>query len=460
MLSVYFVDDDELIIEELIHIINWNEYGFKVCGYSTDSIFAKKEILELNPTLVISDVQMDGLSGLELAEEVGKINNKINFCFLSVFDKFDYAIEAIRLGAIRYLKKPIRVNELSNLLRETKNKVLENFSFKLSTILLNDGSNQQLALKKLFENSPLFDNERNFRIAVLYGENKGKLDLSNCCSSYETLYKDDVMEINIMFDLNLNELKLVSEIHNIAIGVSKENNEYNQISKRIKEARIASKQEFISGKKEMVVFKENIHIENLIKEIENTKNAYELKHIINHLKEKIEEINLTANYIQKIYTVISYNLIRHNVMEYNEEIINLSALYFYNSLDEMIENLLDNFEQITVDDYNLSLLSEIKKDLEENISKKISLSEYAKKYGYNTSYFSQLFKKISGITFAEYLISLKIEKAKELIVSNTRLSLRSIASIVGYDDYYHFSKMFKKYTNYTPTEFKEMSQKE
>ena len=67
------------------------------------------------------------------------------------------------------------------------------------TILLNDGSNQQLALKKLFENSPLFDNERNFRIAVLYGENKGKLDLSNCCSSYETLYKDDVMEINNMF---------------------------------------------------------------------------------------------------------------------------------------------------------------------------------------------------------------------------------------------------------------------
>ena len=460
MLSVYFVDDDELIIEELIHIIDWNEYGFKVCGYSTDSILAKTEILELNPTLVISDVQMDGLSGLELAKEIGKINRKINFCFLSVFDKFDYAIEAIRLGAIRYLKKPIRVNELTNLLKETKTKVLEKFTYKLSSILLNEESNQQLSLKKLFDNSPLFEKNKIFRIVVLYGNLKDRIDLSNCCSSYERLYNDEVMEIDIMFEINLEMLQEISSINNIAIGISEANSDYSKISKQIKEARIASKQEFISGKKEMIIFKENQLVDNLIKEIENTKSAYELKYIINHLKEKIFEINLTVNYIQKIYTVISYNLIKHNVMEYNEEVINLSALYCYNSLDDMIDSFLDNFEQITVDDYNLSLLAEIKKDLEENISKKISLSEYAKKYGYNTSYFSQLFKKISGTTFAEYLISLKIEKAKELIVTNSRLSLRSIASIVGYDDYYHFSKIFKKYTNYTPTEFKEMSQKE
>lgn len=460
MLTVYFVDDDELIIEELVHIINWDKNGFKVIGYSSDPIKAKEEILALKPTLVISDVQMDRLNGLKLAEEIGEVNNKINFCFLSVFDKFDYAIEAIRLGAIRYLTKPIRVNELVNLLKETKNKVLEKFSYKLSALLISDNTKKQIALENLFENSSLFEKNVNFRIVVLYSNLEINVDLSKYCSSYERLYKDETMEINIMFNLNISELKEKFSKTNIAIGISSENSNFSKISSQIKEARIASKQEFITGYKDVVLYEENIEVENLIKEIENTSTSYELKNIISHLREKIEEINLLVNDLQKIYTVISYSLIRLNVMEYNEEIINLSALYFYNSLDEMIQDLLDNFEQTVVEDYNISLFMEIKKDIEDNLSKRVSLSEYAKKYGYNTSYFSQLFKKISGTTFAEYLISLKIEKAKELIVTNSRLSLRSIASIVGYDDYYHFSKMFKKYTNYTPTEFKELSQHE
>ena len=60
---------------------------------------------------------------------------------------------------------------------------------------------------------------------------------------------------------------------------------------------------------------------------------------------------------------------------------------------------------------------------------------------------------MTGATFAEYFIQLKISKAQTLI-SSSNLLLADIASRVGYDDYYHFSKIFKKYTGLTPTEYR------
>jgi two-component system response regulator YesN len=93
------------------------------------------------------------------------------------------------------------------------------------------------------------------------------------------------------------------------------------------------------------------------------------------------------------------------------------------------------------------------RDLEENVAERRSLAYYAAKYNYNACYFSQLFKKVTGATFAEYFIQLKISKAQTLI-SSSNLLLADIASRVGYDDYYHFSKIFKKYTGLTPTEYR------
>ena len=107
MLTVYFVDDDILILEELKQIIDWSSFGFKIVGFATDPLLAEEEIINLEPTLVITDVQMDGLSGLALANKLHKIVNS-KFVFLSVYDRFDYAVEAIKIGALRYIKKPIK----------------------------------------------------------------------------------------------------------------------------------------------------------------------------------------------------------------------------------------------------------------------------------------------------------------------------------------------------------------
>ena len=452
MLKVYFVDDDELIIEELKSIIDWSKYDFEICGYSTDPIVAIDEILELKPTLVICDVQMDILNGLKLAEKITNINKDTNFCFLSAYDKFDYAVEAIRIGAIRYLKKPVKEDELIGLLKETKEKEARKYSYHLSAILANANPYQNNELRVFFESSPLFRKDEEFNIVVLFGT-LDDIDVSSSGTSNIVLYNDSAMEINIIYNLDFDKLKELIHNKHVSVGVSEKANNYHKMGDLLKTARIASKNKFITGKYELIQYRDNPNVDLLIEKIKNINYPYELKKVISELKDSLIQLKITANYIQLIYQVIIYSLTRLKLIEYDREAMNVSVLHFYQSIDNMIEDLLVNFEEVIDQDFNSILINKIKEDINDNLSRKLSLSEYAKKYGYNTSYFSQWFKKTCGISFVEYVINARIEMAKYLITIRPHASLRSIAVEVGYDDYYHFSKIFKKNTGLSPTEF-------
>lgn len=120
MLKVYFVDDAGWLLSELKSIIDWEHYGYTVSGFNTDPLAAKDEIIKLNPDLVISDIHMDSLDGLTLAAQIHAVNTDISFCFLSAYDRFDYAVSAIKLGAVDYLTKPIKTDSLLDVLKRVK----------------------------------------------------------------------------------------------------------------------------------------------------------------------------------------------------------------------------------------------------------------------------------------------------------------------------------------------------
>lgn len=85
----------------------------------------------------------------------------------------------------------------------------------------------------------------------------------------------------------------------------------------------------------------------------------------------------------------------------------------------------------------------------------ITLELVAEKAGFSSSYFSSLFKKETGVGFADYLIQLRMEKAKELL-KNTKDSVKDICTAVGYNDLKHFTGMFRKYTGLKPGEFRKL----
>lgn len=447
MLTVYFVDDDILIINELKNIINWNEYYFEIVGYNVDPLLAKEEILQKKPTLVICDVQMDGLNGFKLAESIKQLNSHINFVYLSAYDKFDYAVEAIRLGAIRYIKKPLKKEQLINLLLEINTKNQTDFNEQIYNNLVNHAE----SIKDLFENNALLPKNESFNIITLNGKNHQKVieDIQDISSMTYCIYSDENFTSVIVFNLK-NFTSFIQNYPNISSGISPILTNYEHIDKYLRLTRIASKQKFLTGKNEHIIIEENNNYLKICNQFKECEKIFELQQLIKNLKENLIKNNIIVYSLQSIYKSIVYALIRFNLVD--KDIFDISVLDEYDNIDDLINDLLNYFNKNDNNDFSELIINEVKTELINNIDKKIPLSYFAKKYGYNISYFSQLFKKIVGTSFAEYFILLKMDKAK-LLITNSSMPLQNIASSVGYDDYYHFSKMFKKYTQYSPTEF-------
>lgn len=100
------------------------------------------------------------------------------------------------------------------------------------------------------------------------------------------------------------------------------------------------------------------------------------------------------------------------------------------------------------------VVQQIMKYMENHYKEKISLDQIAENMYLSPFYISKLFKSETGDTPINYLISLRMEKAKELLDQNSTLSIQEAAAAVGYEDAYHFSKLFKKYYGLSPLYYK------
>lgn len=100
-------------------------------------------------------------------------------------------------------------------------------------------------------------------------------------------------------------------------------------------------------------------------------------------------------------------------------------------------------------------VEEVKRYIENNLSKELSLEEVADRLGLNPSYFSQLFKQMTDETFVQYRIKRRVERAKKLLALS-HYKITDISHEVGYADHPHFTKTFKRMTGYTPSEYRDM----
>lgn len=100
------------------------------------------------------------------------------------------------------------------------------------------------------------------------------------------------------------------------------------------------------------------------------------------------------------------------------------------------------------------IVSQITKYMEEHYQEKISLDQIAANIYLSSFYISKLFKSETGDTPINYLISLRMNKARQLLDEDPERSIQSVALAVGYEDAYHFSKLFKKYYGLSPLHYK------
>jgi two-component system response regulator YesN len=102
---------------------------------------------------------------------------------------------------------------------------------------------------------------------------------------------------------------------------------------------------------------------------------------------------------------------------------------------------------------NKKVIEEIKDYIEKHLHEEISLDRIAAKFFLNSSYISQLFKKETGENYVNFLMRLKIEKAKKLL-KDPNLKIQDISEMVCYNDAKYFGQLFKKYVGMLPSEYR------
>lgn len=112
MYSVFLVDDEPIVLEGIRSKINWEEVGFTFAGEATDGEIALSMIHEIKPDILITDIKMPFMDGLELSATIKKTQPWIKIIILSGHDEFDYAKKAISIGIEDYLLKPFTSEEV------------------------------------------------------------------------------------------------------------------------------------------------------------------------------------------------------------------------------------------------------------------------------------------------------------------------------------------------------------
>ena len=127
MYTIVVADDEEELRRALIRRVDWESIGFSVVGEAENGIEALELVEKHEPDLLLTDIRMPFLSGIELARQVREVRPATQIAFLSGFDDFSYAQQAIQYNIVSYLLKPISAQELTEELIKIRKKIDEKF---------------------------------------------------------------------------------------------------------------------------------------------------------------------------------------------------------------------------------------------------------------------------------------------------------------------------------------------
>ncbi|MDR2931962.1 MAG: response regulator [Oscillospiraceae bacterium] len=116
--TVYLVDDERIILEDLVRSIPWLENGFQVIGYNTNPLVAFAEIVEKKPDVVFTDLKMPVIDGIELVRRIKDANVGAEFIMLSAFEDFTACHDFFALRGLDYIVKPLNEDNAALVLEQ------------------------------------------------------------------------------------------------------------------------------------------------------------------------------------------------------------------------------------------------------------------------------------------------------------------------------------------------------
>lgn len=492
MYKLYLLDDEPFILEGLKYIIDWEDYGFDVVGTSSNGEDGFNFIKNEDVDLIITDIMMPKMTGLELISNLKKIKHNSKFIVLSAFQEFQYAKEAISMGAENYLTKPIDEDELIQTIEEVKKKIEKIKLEKVDTkIFKNDlilklicNKNNDEVLDRLKLEGVNF-NYKNLCVVILEFAEGGNINnnilnhIDNLNYEYCVNLQNQILIIMDKESINKDTLRNLkddlSSITNEQIYISRGKyvdsidnlNCSYQSAKDIHEYKLVYPNiSWIREYKEKSYNLENIdyidfnHLKKLLLNKDNKESLNYIESIFSKLK---KDENLTVKQIKtksievflNVYNYFNDSKIIKGLDLYLEKVINSVNLdQIQIELNNMIKHRKSKLEE--TDDSISPIILKLLRNIEKNYSKDLNLKEISETYNINSIYLGQLFQKETGILFSDYLNNFRVNKAKNLLVE-TSLKAAEIGELVGYANKNYFYRKFKDIVGITPSEWRKIN---
>ena len=515
MYRVLIVDDEKMIRMGIRKVIQWEKLGVEQV-FTAASVREALQILEeQGPQIMITDIQMSEMSGLELIEEARKRQPELRVLVLTGYDSFEYARQSLRLKVQDFFLKPVDETDLSNAI-EGQIRFLEHKKAEAKSSLLvqrTRGLTEQIRLEAQMRD-----------LVHRRGDSRQLLERMHDYYGLDRFYGFQVVLIipplcmaNQSSENNFQEMSMknicISIVDAQAEGVTFIDDdgalvavyflgeEEESVPEKSRELADILQDEF-DCKPKMV-------IGSVVECLDNLYISYhDARHLLDTEKEGLQDIvqllgeQNKNNIFQDIYTELkgmmcsnignteyvlkafrtftkaaeSYNLSRQTVRRLCFELA--SSIYFSylgeageteaGKLDALSKSLrsASREEACAVTEMFLSqmlgsqeenvhdIVAKAKYYIAEHLTEELTVSNIAVSLYITPNYFSRLFKRVTKEGCNEYIVRKRIEKAKSLL-DTTSLKIGEIAMMVGYRDTNYFSLAFKKHTGKSPTKYRE-----
>ncbi|WP_201008846.1 response regulator [Paenibacillus glycanilyticus] len=489
MLKAVIFDDEYIVTEGLQMMVDWSRYGIELAGTAADGLSALQMVRELQPDIVMTDIRMPGLTGLQLIEEIAKEMPDTACIVFSGFNEFEYIRKALKLGVIDYLDKPITLEKIDEAISRTIARIghqLEHTQLKSQV-----AANKEALLEKATLDLLMIGEQAVADWKMAFGEadanrvkgvtvfaatgNTERLEEHPSYRLVSFSYGKEWVTVAFHYDLPADQLweqlTLRSPQMEESIGSGQTYADAADAAKSYNEAVRALRYAVFLEEKGWTRFE---HAEDSfphgLTECEEeivfnmrTGNKEGLLRLLDEYKHCMEAERLSPESVEQEVLKLAY--IGYQVAKESGGDMKQQAIVPYRELGEMSSRdrmfewlreqmeLLHNFMR---EDKHAAKHNAVEKALafiEKHYLESFTLQEVAEHVGMNATYLSLLFKEKVGTSYIKYVTKLRMEQAKMLL--HKGMLVNDVSKKVGYYNYRHFTELFKKYAGVTPGQFRE-----
>lgn len=489
MIKLLIADDEKTIRETISSLIDWESMGIEVVGLCQNGLEAYNMIVDVGPDIVLTDLKMPGMDGLELIEKIYESDRNTQFIILSGYGEFEYAKKAMSFGVREYLLKPcneaqivkaikscLEVRAHGLLLPKNPSGILDNIVSNILLNVINDSVSEQRSIEdiKSSYSSYLDFTYTPYRIVYIYyltDEDRDSFlsDLRDYCSrnfpslSVNGIYvKNTLLLIYKDYDIGLDAL--LDNIHNwhkdtLEVQLETKDVLYPDLASLLEPltTRIRRYDDiyFINDFRAMYICNYQTHITNTESIIEDVKSG-SFDSLENALA-KISNTEFLRQLCSTLLLKLSLSSADITSSYLTDALKGLSDLEDIGEIKEYTSGKLrDIVAEINRNRNESQMTRQIKNYVNDNLSNpQITLKYISENVLFmNVDYVSKKFVKETGVRFSAYLSDLRINRAKDMLLSGEYSRMQDVAEAVGLgNNPQYFSQLFKKVTGKTPSSF-------